>query len=96
MSDAHHTDLPLAGVASDNPRYTLLKEACFGTLDLEVGYRDLGPIQKAAATSSPSIASVCSSRLARDRRALDRHSSLTGRVSEVMIEGRFLRRKGGS
>ena len=30
------------------------------------------------------------------RRAFDRHSSLTGRVSEVMIEGRVLRRKGGS
>ena len=55
MSDAHHTDLPLAGVASDNPRHTLLKEACFGTLDLEVGYREMGPIQKAAPTISPSI-----------------------------------------
>jgi len=77
-------------------RYTLMKEACFGKFDLEVGYRDLGPIQKAAPTSSPSIASVWSSRLARDRQALDRHSSLTGRVSEVMVEGRFLRRKSGS
>jgi hypothetical protein len=43
MADAHHTDLPLAGVATDNPRYTLMKEACFGQLDLEVGYRDLDP-----------------------------------------------------
>jgi len=51
MADAHRTDLPLAGVASDNPLYTLMKEACFGKLDLEVGYRDLGPIQKAAPTS---------------------------------------------
>ena len=96
MADVHHTDLPLASVASDNPRYTRMKEACFGKLDLEVGDRDLGPIRKAAPTRSPSIASVWSSRLARDRQALERHSSLTGRVSEVMIEGRFLRRKGGS
>jgi len=43
MADAHPTDLPLAGVASDNPRYTLMKEACFGKLDLGVGYRDPGP-----------------------------------------------------
>ena len=51
MADARHTDQPLAGVASDSPRYTLRKEACFGKLDLEVGYHDLGPIQKAAPTS---------------------------------------------
>jgi hypothetical protein len=43
MADAHHTDLPLAGVASDSPRHTLIKEACFGKLDLEVGYGDFGP-----------------------------------------------------
>jgi hypothetical protein len=43
MADAHPTDLPLAGVASDNPRYILMKEACFGKPDLQVGYRDLGP-----------------------------------------------------
>lgn len=41
MADAHHTDLPLAGIASDNPRYTLMKEPC--KLDLEIGYRYLGP-----------------------------------------------------
>ena len=66
MADVHHTDLPLASVASDNPRYTRMKEACFGKLDLEVGDRDLGPIRKAAPTRSPSIASIWSSRLARD------------------------------
>jgi hypothetical protein len=43
MADAHHTDLPLARVTSDNPRYALMKEACFGKLDLEVAYRDLRP-----------------------------------------------------
>ena len=29
MADAHRTELPLAGVAADNPRYTLMKEASF-------------------------------------------------------------------
>jgi hypothetical protein len=43
MADAHPTGLPLAGVATDSPRYTLMKKACFGKFDLEVGYRDLGP-----------------------------------------------------
>ena len=43
MADAHRTDLPLAGVVSDNPLYTLMKEACLDKLDLQIGYRDLGP-----------------------------------------------------
>jgi hypothetical protein len=76
MADAHHTDLPLAGVASDNPCYTLRKEACFGKLDIGGRISRLGPHPESG--SSLSIASVWSSRLAPDRQALDRAFEFDG------------------
>jgi len=38
-----HTGAPLAGVASFNLVFDLMKQAYFGKLQVEVGYRDFGP-----------------------------------------------------